>query len=206
MFTSLWPHGVEPTRLFCPWDSPGKNTGVGWHALLQGTEPMSLAPSELAGRFLAISITWEAHGSAHTSVQVSQFTPLHCGHLSVPTPESLFLTCEQVFLQHFSRIHLHLSIHGIFLLLTYLALCDSLQIHPHLYKWSNFVSFYCWVIHSMDMSLSELRELVMDREAWRAAIHGVAKSRTWLSNWTELNWILYICTILSLSIRLLMDI
>ena len=37
-----------------------------------------------------------------------------------------------------------------------------------------------------DMRLSELRELVMDREAWRAVIHGVAKSHTWLSNWTEL--------------------
>jgi len=40
----------------------------------------------------------------------------------------------------------------------------------------------------MDVNLSELLELVKDRDAWRAAIHGVAESRTWLSDWTELNW------------------
>ena len=44
------------------------------------------------------------------------------------------------------------------------------------------------ITDSMDMSLSELRELVMDSEAWRDAIPGVTKSRTWLSYWTELNW------------------
>ena len=47
----------------------------------------------------------------------------------------------------------------------------------------------------------ELRELVMDREAWRAAIHGIAKSRTRLSDWTELNWMMKNHLVISISAK-----
>ena len=51
------------------------------------------------------------------------------------------------------------------------------------------------ITDSMDMSLGKLPELVMDREAWHAAVHGVAKSQTRLSDWTELNWTISLPTL-----------
>ena len=57
------------------------------------------------------------------------------------------------------------------------------------------------ITDSMDMSLSELRELVMDREAWRAVIHGVAKNRTRLSDWTELNWEAFLSSLVAQRLK-----
>ena len=67
---SLWPYGLQPTRLLCPWDSPGKNTGMGCHALLQGiflTQGSNLSLL-ISGRFFTFWVTREALAKAETEV------------------------------------------------------------------------------------------------------------------------------------------
>ena len=77
MSDSLQPYGLWPTRFLCPWDSPGKNTGVGYHALLQGIfltrglNPCLMSPA-LVGGFLTISSTWE---EAHTLLKPLPWFP-----------------------------------------------------------------------------------------------------------------------------------
>ena len=70
--TSLQPHGLEPTRLLCPWDSPGKNTGVGGHFLLQGIFPtQGLNPGLLQCRKILYHLNYQE------SIQVgSAFSPI----------------------------------------------------------------------------------------------------------------------------------
>ena len=73
-FDSLQHYGLQPTRLLCPWDSPGKNTGLGCHALLQGNlpnpgiKPASLTSPALAGGFFTTSATWEAPLIGYTPI------------------------------------------------------------------------------------------------------------------------------------------
>ena len=74
MFNSWQPQGLQPPRLLCPWDSPGKNTAVGCHALFQGifltqgsNLSMSLMSPALAGRFFTINTTWASSSLGHSN-------------------------------------------------------------------------------------------------------------------------------------------
>ena len=74
---SLWPHGLWPARLLCPWDSPGKNTGVGRHSLLQGIFPtQALNPGLLHCRWILDHLSYQGSPSSN-SKDVCEFWILH---------------------------------------------------------------------------------------------------------------------------------
>ena len=97
---SLRPHGLQPTRLHCPWDSPGTNTGVGCHAFLQGifptqgSNPCLMSPA-LAGRFFTTSTTWEAHVVDYQKTKTGLGSQLDGDLDSTPPPPPVFMSSLQ---------------------------------------------------------------------------------------------------------------
>ena len=126
-FSRFWLF-CDPTKLLCPWDSPGRNTAVGCHFLLQGiflTQGSNSCLLCLLHR-QACSLSLVPPGKQ-------------------PPPKKKW--CAK-------------------------------SLRWQRMRWLNDIT------DSMDMSLSKLQEIVKDREAWHATVHGVSKNQTWLSGWT----------------------
>ena len=94
MSESLWAHGLQPASLLCPWDFPGKNTGVGLHFLFQeiylpnpGIEPTSLSSPPLAGGFFTIS----PPGKPYLQLPQIHNVPRNCSALKQTNKNSVFL-------------------------------------------------------------------------------------------------------------------
>ena len=184
MSNSVQPNGLQPTMLFSPWDSPGKNTGVGCHAFLQG---IFLTQGPNPGLLHCRQILYHLSHQGSPIIYIENSKPKLLGprvyvwvqHKLIKVLGLLDANNNLLGKTIFSGIPNKVPI-GFFTELN-LILEKTLmleKVEGRRERGRQRMRCLDSITDSKDMSLSKLREMVKDREAWRATIHGVAKSQT----------------------------